>query len=412
MSDIKEKRAAQADETYEEKSRPRRLWFLALLLLLLVSVTSSCIGYILGSTGNISRYTGQIIDTIIISSSHQDSSLETYYTVDINGTIQYSDKTPYINGTVELRSEVRRTTTDELGRFSFIDVPEGKHTLSLIENDTVLVSKEIVIERSTLITSIEATRLSDGSYVLNVPVNIFKVEVFLVLNGSELSVAIGDFDVVATPSPSATPTAPVDPSSPVSPTAPVEPTMPVTPTPGVTTPVSPEPTPSPTVAPPVATPRPGISVNDDIKPTQKWTQSTAIDIFSERAGNSGVTTIDGKNVIAPGSHGKYLFRIKNEESSSVKYSIVLTDDDENSPKLPMRYRLMKGVYGDGYIGGSDWKKASELSVTDSKLGAGEYTYYTLEWKWDSKDDKEDTAIGTQTGDPVYILEIKISAKAN
>jgi hypothetical protein len=92
------------------------------------------------------------------------------------------------------------------------------------------------------------------------------------------------------------------------------------------------------------------------------------------------------------------------------YSIALSETDQNSPELPMRYRIRQGVSGNDYLGGNDWKKAEALLVTGAELAAGADMYYTLEWQWESHNDSINTAIGMQEGNPIYILEININAK--
>ena len=137
---------------------------------------------------------------------------------------------------------------------------------------------------------------------------------------------------------------------------------------------------------------------------------STIDLFAERSGNFGVQTIAGKNVIAPGSHGSYLFRVKNPESRPLEYKITLSETDENNPKLPMKYRLKNGTGGTEYIGGDAWRSADSILVDWTNIGAGLVAYYTLEWRWDPANDSTDTAIGTQSGNTAYVLNIIINAQ--
>lgn len=439
--DLSQKKSDRNHGIFREQVKPQGLWVLVLFLMLLVSITSSCIGYLLSSKINDSRFTGQIVDTIEIFAG--DAVRERTYQVNISGTIYYTDGTPYANGVVELRSEVRRTTTDELGRFIFENVPEGTHKLSIIENDQAVLSRTVTIQKSSLIVGANVKRNDDGSYLIHVPIDIVQVDLLLELHDDNVALILkgsssqseyfpnpdanpgtaikpgfpaasgtttpptnppagtGQPTEAVPPAETTEPTAPVPPVEAEPPATPLPPVTPTTPT-GPTTPVNPDPgTP--------AAPSAGITVTDGTAASRVWTKATAIDIFAEREGNSGVRKIKGKNVIAPGAKGRYIFRIKNNEALTAVYSIALKETDQNNPKLPMRYRIRQGVSGSNYIGGSDWKEAKDLLVTNAELAAGADTYYALEWQWGDQSDSENTAIGMQEGDPVYILEINIRA---
>jgi hypothetical protein len=155
---------------------------------------------------------------------------------------------------------------------------------------------------------------------------------------------------------------------------------------------------------------PRIVASDDLNPTQIWAHLTAVNLFAERAGNLGVRTIAGQNVISPGSRGVYTFRVKNPETKPLKYTISLSESDENNPRLPMEYRLKQGTGGTNYIGDDTWKSANSISLTWTPIAPGAVSYYTLEWRWVSSDDSTDTAIGMQNGAPVYVLSIIIAAQ--
>jgi len=135
-----------------------------------------------------------------------------------------------------------------------------------------------------------------------------------------------------------------------------------------------------------------------------------VDIFAPRSGNTGVSRIDGKNVIEPGAQGKYVLRVKNPESYDLLYSISLSAQDSNTPKLPMKFRISSGTNGTDYIGGSDWKSAADIKASNYTLAAGDSDYYTIYWNWISLSDSQDTAIGMQTDNPSYILNIIIKVQ--
>ena len=153
-----------------------------------------------------------------------------------------------------------------------------------------------------------------------------------------------------------------------------------------------------------------IIISDDTAPFKIWAQKTSFDIFGERAGNSGVKIIDGHYVIAPGSYGSYTFNMQSSEEFDIKYTLKLSESDQNSPKLPLKYRLKEGTTQYKYINGIEWKTAEHISTASNTLPAGEGLYYTLEWKWDTSSDVEDTYIGLQRENAIYILNITINAE--
>ena len=140
---------------------------------------------------------------------------------------------------------------------------------------------------------------------------------------------------------------------------------------------------------------------------QNWSLLTTVDIFGEREGNYNTRTINGETVLAPGAAGSYQFRVKNTEAYDIEYSIRLADTDENQPALPMKYRLKAGS---AYIDGTQWQTAAELHAGTRTLVPGASDSFTLEWKWETVSDSSDTSIGKQTGDPQYILAIRINAQ--
>lgn len=332
------------DNTVAKKRRR-----LLLIIFLLLTVSLCYLSYIVGRTGVGISYSGRIVDSIILSPGNGSSQR---YLIDIVGYVRYSDGTPYPNGTVELRSEIMYSVTDETGRFEFKDVPEGEHTISVVKNGIVLASCTITVERASYVSNVEIIKFGDKSYRITVPLNIITIELHIIIDLESGTLYFDEETITA----------------------------------------------------------PQIVVSDGNSPSLIWTQSTSVDIFAERSGNNGVTTIDGVNVIAPGSNGKYIFRIQNPEKYPVVYTVTLLETDENNPPLPMKYRLMEGISGNGYIGGNNWKVAGDISSQAVTLAAGQDTYYTLEWKWDSTSDVTDTALGMQTGNPVYILEIVVNAQ--
>lgn len=456
MAELNFKKSLKSSETQEEQIMPRRLWMLLLLLLLLLSLSFSYIGYLIGKSVNLDDFTGRIVDTIELNiggnGQTEDATPVTLYQFDITGTVLYTDGTPYRNGIIELRSDVRYTITDANGNFEFPRVTEGQHTISVIQGTQRLAYTTVTFTGASSVKVKQTIQLGNGHYLIKIPLEVTIINLVVELKqGLGQEVIVLDPDTVIVPEEGlpditvnpelpgdinppdggngttnpANPTDPVtpgdegetelppipdnpvtpnEPGNPDPPAVPDVPTDPVVPTdPGTpvtpVTPVNPEPG-SPDRAP-------DLVVTDTIAPTKVWQQATAVDIFAPRDGNTGVSNIRGDTVIAPGAAGRYIFIIKNPEKFSVVYQINLLEEDQNFPKLPMRYRLTQGVIKSSTNDYYDWKSAQDVAVRNVTLAANSQTYYTLEWQWQDTSDSIDTAIGMQQGNPVYILDIII-----
>lgn len=114
-----------------------------------------------------------------------------------------------------------------------------------------------------------------------------------------------------------------------------------------------------------------------------------------------VQSATGDPVVAPGTQGKYTFRINNPDEFEVFYSVKLDgifSIEGTDHLIPIMVR-MKGHDGE-YLIGSDYhyEKISKLrSISDAGTLKGKTSrYYTLEWMWpyESGDDALDTMLGT------------------
>jgi hypothetical protein len=387
--------------------------------------------YFLAPDNGVSRYVERITDTITITPRPlPQTPPDKKRTVHIRGRIMKADGQPAANVLVRLLSEPRYTVTDELGEFFFLDVEPGAHTISALQGEVVLASIQVDISRADLADSVNTMVREDGAVIVQISAELTQICLHLSFAENTLTVvgAMADTrplpllpDGQNQPGPAVTPP-PITPP-PVTPpvvTPPVTP-PPVTP-PVVTPPVIPPPVILPPVTPPPPVPpgrpsRPPSAPNrapdisaDDPYGASTWVVATPVDIFKPRPGNRGVSTVGGETVIAPGAAGSYTFRLHNPESFTVEYLIKLQETDENSPALPLFYRLKKGLASsDEYIGGLGWHDAAEMLTPLLLLEAGAYQYYTLEWQWITVDDATDTALGMQTHHPVYILNIIVNA---
>ena len=116
-----------------------------------------------------------------------------------------------------------------------------------------------------------------------------------------------------------------------------------------------------------------------------------------------VLSAEGDDVIAPGTSGEYVFRLKNTDRVPLIYSVVLDGffSVENTEYLIPVLVRMKGQDG-SYLIGSDteWSSISELkNISDAGTLRGRASRtYTLEWMWpfESGDDALDTMLGNGT----------------
>ena len=415
---------------------PGWLRLLVAVLILLVAFSFVTIALLIERTGSYEGYTGQIVDTITIGSAQSAGTQPPQYAqINIRGRVLYQDGTPYSFGQVELRSEPRYTITDAEGRFEFPDVTPGSHTISVFRDGTVVASCDIRIQREVLITSTQVVKLKDNTFFVVTPIDLPAIDILLRIEqgdgqggepGTEGEPGQGILTIVMDPDP-LPPVTPEDPAGPETPDpeepepgdpenpgtgGPEDPAGPETPDPEEPDPEGPGPVDPPGGGGvnPNLVGAPNLIAGDDLAPAQVWASLTAVDLFAERAGNVGVQTIGGENVISPGSYGSYVFRVRNPERKPLEYTILLSETDANNPNLPMVYRLKRGSGGADYIGGDGWKSAEDIALDTTSIAAGAVSYYTLDWKWDPENDGVDTAIGMQTGTPVYILNIIITAE--
>lgn len=380
------------------------------------SISLTFVLCIIGRVDYTTAYSSRLIDTIVITSRNEPvQPAPAGQIIDVKGRILYSNGAPYANELVELRSTPRYTTTDADGYFLFRNVSEGTHTISAIRNNVVLASASLEVERAEQEDDIKIVRLETGNLLVQVSLKVIEINIALQIDGGDLTLLTVEVarrvdDPMAPPElpdpetqlPPEQPPGLDDPDHP-GPDLPPRPDEPSVPD----VPADPGDGPSGPVVPPVEEGAPDITASDDYGVGGvNWTVATSVDIFGPRPGTSGVKTIGGETVIAPGSSGVYTFKIENPESRAVEYRISLEESDQNSPKLPMLYRIGAGLGG---LGDSPWRIAGSTSVETVTIERGATHYYTLEWKWASGDDTTDTAIGLQESNPAYVLSIMIDA---
>lgn len=304
--------------------------------------------------------------------------------IDLRGRVVYTDQTPYVGGIVELKSTPRYTRTDTGGYFIFVDVMEGAHTISVLdENGNVLASCDIEIERSPQVENVELIRLPDGTLIFQVAVDVQVLEITLVLQRDAGGNVVG-LDRVELGLP---PTGQGELGPPVIPLEPDEPegtwgsgsnTLPPSP-----------PSPLP----------PDFDVYD--RDPVYYVQDGVVDV-----------NIFGANKrIAPGMQGSYHFTVENRGSHAAHYDVNFTVKDTlpDTHKIPMGYRLKAdGEYIAGDADTNTWVEPAKLSQ-DDRLDPGEKVKYTLDWYW--REGNRDNEFARYGGDPAYSYSLKIMVSA-
>lgn len=160
-----------------------------------------------------------------------------------------------------------------------------------------------------------------------------------------------------------------------------------------------------------------MDVSDD---NGSWTTNTQVEIFkvSYVGGEQQITvsSSDGDKLIAPGTENSYTFKLKNNGDVALDY--VVEVDAYFTPAdvvIPIEGRVSR--YDGKWISGSDetYVNVNTLSLAEDKdtLGAGRYTYYTLDWVWpfETGDDVADTILGNRAVEEDLVFTIVINTYA-
>lgn len=164
-------------------------------------------------------------------------------------------------------------------------------------------------------------------------------------------------------------------------------------------------------------PQPGFQVEDG---KTIWRNNTEIEIFAISYGDDGenvtVRSDSDDAVIAPGTENSYTFKLKNTGEVAMDYTVSV--EAYFSPAditVPITARISR--YDGAWIVGSKeaYADAAELdgSQDSATLGAGRYTYYTLDWVWpfENGDDVYDTLLGDMAVEQEISFTIRIRSYA-
>ena len=131
-------------------------------------------------------------------------------------------------------------------------------------------------------------------------------------------------------------------------------------------------------------------------------RETSLDIFKNEA-------FDGEKIVAPYSSGSYTFAVfNNAESNILPYTLSLTSS--NPDHIPLVFSLQKnGEYIYGGASDDEMISLTELDFNDVKLNGRQTDMYTIHWRWDTFDDKSDTAIGTLATERDLLYRLTVTA---
>ena len=107
------------------------------------------------------------------------------------------------------------------------------------------------------------------------------------------------------------------------------------------------------------------------------------------------------------SKGTFKFVVRNDTNEDVVYHVKFVDEMNNF--VNMKYRLKVDNI---YIKGNQDKyiQIEELDVENVILPKDSASIYTLEWYWES-DDEKDNYVGKQKDDQYYTLNLYIFSQA-
>jgi hypothetical protein len=314
--------------------------------------------------------------------------------VTIKGWVRYTNGTPFAHGLVELRSEPRVTYTDSEGYFTFENVEEGEHVINVLGSQgQVLASAQVRITRNMDIEKSVLMRLEDGTYVLEVAVDVKVLEIFLEIEQDGSGEPTGNliidsnYEVLVYP-PEDEPKAPPGTGEP-----PDKPDQPDRPT------------------------KPGGGAESPGAGSLQVYSTASGRHFAQGSQPAAQINIFGDNKrIAPGMSGSYRFTVDNRANDfGVHFDINLLETN-NALNIPMRYRLMDNNAKRYVNADSDWHTPAEINQAtanpDQPLSMKEKSQntYTLEWFWDDRGQIDNSWGEKHAGEVVCTLTIKVSAQ--
>ncbi|OUQ16553.1 hypothetical protein [Lachnoclostridium sp. An138] len=117
---------------------------------------------------------------------------------------------------------------------------------------------------------------------------------------------------------------------------------------------------------------------------KRWEKEMALNLFSN-------SDFGGQKLIAPGSSGSYQFTVCNSAGFPMEYKIETKGTNQREIPLYIRLHEKDGQY---LIGSeTEWADLRENVTAVRELAQDAKHTYILEWKWETRSDADDTAIG-------------------
>ena len=130
--------------------------------------------------------------------------------------------------------------------------------------------------------------------------------------------------------------------------------------------------------------------------------------YTDGAGRVLALSSDAANIIAPGLSGEHMVRIRNENTFTVEYEIVVDTSAKSAVRvsLPIEVRVTAGLESP-----KQWQRLGDtVSETISgTLDAGQEMSFYYQWRWNDSDDALDTYLAHEATEMTIRAQARISA---
>ncbi|MBR5558829.1 MAG: hypothetical protein IKU72_01115 [Oscillospiraceae bacterium] len=153
--------------------------------------------------------------------------------------------------------------------------------------------------------------------------------------------------------------------------------------------------------------------------TNPWATMTPVEIFRTSYSEDGYTVTvqsgNGDKIIAPGTENKYTFKLKNNASALMDYTVSMEATIQPAGiTIPVEGRMSR-YDGLWVAGGEDSYvdiTAMNGQLDQASLHGGRFVYYTLDWRWPfDGNDELDTLLGDMAAHEDISLTIVITTTA-
>lgn len=138
----------------------------------------------------------------------------------------------------------------------------------------------------------------------------------------------------------------------------------------------------------------------------RWDDGTGVEqdgtavlsLFDSQYGDT-VNADNGDKIIAPGTDGWNIVRLKNDAEKQVSYTAVLYEIKDN-PELPVKAELS----GTGLVDTEDYRLpdkvtgAKVIRAVAGEIGSGEIRDFDIDWTWEYEENQAQDVIDTLLGD--------------